>query len=485
MKTSIQNILNRKNKKIPVFSALIIVCTLIAACKKFVVIPPPTTQLVTASVFNNNATATSAMTSIYSQMKIESAQAALDNGMLSDEITSYNNSPYYLNAMTSTPAYGDWTTEFNYIYQANAVIDGLQQYKGTSPAVKQQLTGEAYFLRAFYLFYISNCYGAIPITLTTNYQTNLLLTRSPRLQVLQQVIADLKISQTMLNNNYIDGSDTVTTTDKVRPNKATATALLARAYLYLGDYDNQNATDYPKADSAATAVINNNLYGLSPLNSVFLIDSKEAIWQLATPLPTTVNTYDGNGFILLAAPGTSNNTVSPQLLNAFEANDQRRSNWIGFITAAGKTYYYPYKYKVQTGGAPLTEYVMVLRLAEQYLIRAEARVHEGNINGAVADLNVIRSRAGLTNYAGATDQSSLLTAILHERQVELFTEWGHRWFDLNRALNTSSTVNVNTVMSVVTPFKGGTWSTDGHQQLYPIPGNDIQIDPKLTQNPGY
>jgi hypothetical protein len=73
----------------------------------------------------------------------------------------------------------------------------------------------------------------------------------------------------------------------------------------------------------------------------------------------------------------------------------------------------------------------------------------------------------------------MLSAILHERQVELFTEWGHRWFDLIRTKNATS------VMSVVTPLKGGVWNNDGHQLLFPIPLSDLGKDPNLKQNSGY
>ncbi len=152
----------------------------------------------------------------------------------------------------------------------------------------------------------------------------------------------------------------------------------------------------------------------------------------------------------------------------------------GPIQTARNTWYFPYKYKYNTltTNGTVYEYTMVLRLAEQYLIRAEAKVQTGDAT-AVNDLNAVRHRAGLADYAGSTDKNSLLAAILHERQVELFTEWGQRWFDLIR------TGNVDAVMSIVTPQKGGTWTTGGHQTLYPIPIADIAADPNLTQNPGY
>jgi hypothetical protein len=120
----------------------------------------------------------------------------------------------------------------------------------------------------------------------------------------------------------------------------------------------------------------------------------------------------------------------------------------------------------------------VLRLSEQYLIRAEAEANVGDSTDAISDLNVIRARAGLSSYADTT-QGSLLSAILHERQVELFTEWGHRWFDLCRSGNAIS------VMSTVCPQKGGTWNPNGYQVLFPIPKTELINDVNLTQNPGY
>ncbi len=125
---------------------------------------------------------------------------------------------------------------------------------------------------------------------------------------------------------------------------------------------------------------------------------------------------------------------------------------------------------------PTSEYIMVLRLGEQYLIRAEARAEQNNMSGAIADLNVIRNRAGLFNYTGPSDLQSVLTAILHERQVELFTEWGHRWFDLKR------TGSLNSLLGSpgnICQAKGGTWSPDW--ALLPIALGEIQTNSHLTQ----
>ncbi|MBS1524864.1 MAG: RagB/SusD family nutrient uptake outer membrane protein, partial [Bacteroidetes bacterium] len=257
-----------------------------------------------------------------------------------------------------------------------------------------------------------------------------------------------------------------------RPNKWAATALLARAYLYTGDWQD--------AQKQATAIISNTSeYGLSSLNTTFLKNSSEAIWQLQ-PVNLGWNTPDAQIFILRST-GPNGSTypvyLSSSLVSAFEKGDQRRTNWIDSVAVNNTIYYYPYKYKSATLNAPVTEYTMVLRLGEQYLIRAEAEANNNDVTDALNDLNLIRNRAGLSNYSGPTDENSVLAGILHERQVELFTEWGNRWLDLKR------TKNINAVMTAVASAKGTTWNVDW--QLYPIPLYDITQDPNIIQNPGY
>jgi len=106
------------------------------------------------------------------------------------------------------------------------------------------------------------------------------------------------------------------------------------------------------------------------------------------------------------------------------------------------------------------------------LIRAEAEAWQNQLTAAATDLNTVRGRAGLMPTT-ATDQAGLLAAIAHERQVEFFTEWGQRWFDLKR------TGAINATLGSLKP----TWTADA--SLLPIPLNEIEADPNLTQNPGY
>lgn len=159
------------------------------------------------------------------------------------------------------------------------------------------------------------------------------------------------------------------------------------------------------------------------------------------------------------------------MVESFEPQDLRSKKWIDSLSIEPDIYYFPTKYKVRTG-TPVTEYSMVLRLAEQYLIRAEARVHQGDLTGAAEDVKKIRNRAGLTNIE-LSSTSQALNSIYAERKLELFTEGGHRWLDLKRT---------DRATEVLSPKKPEWQPTD---VLYPIPQNELNNNPNLNQNPGY
>ena len=137
------------------------------------------------------------------------------------------------------------------------------------------------------------------------------------------------------------------------------------------------------------------------------------------------------------------------------------------------TYYYPFKYKERLATSPVKEYNIVFRLAEQYLIRAEARAQLNNLMAAKNDLNLIRTRANLPAII-VNDKAAIMLAIEHERQIELFAEWGHRWFDLKRT---------NRSGSVLGPLKGSNWQMS--DTLYPLPQVQLDLNVNLHQNPGY
>lgn len=460
------------------FGNVICLLFVLSGCKKFVEVDPPVTVTTGESVYTTDATAAAVLTGIYTQMSQQITgvnSISIKAGLSADEFNLYgspaNLIPFYINAITTVQEQTFWERFYKYLQTINSAIEGISNSTTLSSSVQKQLVGEAKFLRAFFLFYLTNMHGDIPIVTSSDYQINNVLARSPLKSVYGQIISDLLDAKDNLSSNYVNNDALSITTERVRPNKFVASALLARVYLYNNDWIN--------AENEAASVINNpSLYDTTSVNNVFNKNSKEALWQLQ-PVNTGSNTEEAKVFILTGSPNTSKPIyLSSFLLNNFELGDKRRiiGNWINSITSGGVTYYYPFKYKISTSGLPVTEYYMVMRLSEQYLIRAEARAQQNNIIGSKGDLNVIRTRAGLPLSTVGT-KDSLLAAIFHERQVELFSEWGHRWFDLKR------TGAIDSVMAIVTPKKGGTWNKNW--QLYPLPIYDIQQNPNLKQNPGY
>ncbi|WP_207515237.1 RagB/SusD family nutrient uptake outer membrane protein [Longitalea luteola] len=499
MSKEIINLKGKDNCNIEIWFYLAVIL-ISSSCKKLVETPPPTSNITEANVFSTDATAIATINNLYIGMNsvehsnpIQGARSiSLLTGISADEYTLFSGVTgiefvhYYENALSGTLRTGSdkWAPLYNYVFKCNAAIEAFTSEKSNALTVnvKRQLLGEAQMLRAYFYFNLVNMFGEIPLCLVTDPQVNTSLARSSKDLVYQQIIADLQSAEENLSNDYLNGDLSSVTIERVRPTKWAAIALLARVYLYIEDWEN--------AEAKATQIINYiSLFGPLPsLNNVFLKNSREAIWQLQ-PTSIDFNTTEAQTLILPASGSNIYNNpvyLSDALLSSFEDDDERvvNGNWINSVTVSGTSYFYPYKYKVSnspgvTDASGMTEYFMMLRLGEQYLIRAEARTQLNNIGGAQTDLNAIRNRAGLSNTS-AFDRVSLLTAIMIERQHELFTEGAHRWFDLKR------TGDVDSVMTSVTPLKsGGSTIWESYQQLYPIPESELQKAPNLTQNPGY
>jgi hypothetical protein len=446
---------------------LLFLSGLVTSCKKFVEISPPQTQAESSRVFSSDATATAAVVGLYNQMvsnnqTLMNGAITIYTGLSSDEFRNVDpNSDYDQFSGNAIPANSNtinssfWPNAYRYIYQANAVLEGLSRSAAITPSVKDQLRGEMLFTRALNYFYLSNLFGDVPLILTTDYRSNSTLPRTSVPEVSQQIIADLTKAEKLLSAN-------TATTNNARPGRMAAAALLARMYLY-----QQN---WLAAESEASTVIQSVNYTLaSDLDAVFASTSPETIFQLVRP---AANTAEGAAFIPADGTTIPAFVLNNPLLQAFESGDERQQHWLGTNTIGGKDYTYPYKYKVRSG-ATVTENNIVLRLAEVYLIRAEARAQQDKLSDALTDLNIIRHRAGLASITAAT-KSSAIQAIMQERQTELFAEWGHRWLDLKR------TGKANDVLSV---FKGAGWQPA--DALYPVPRAEILLNPFLTQNPGY
>lgn len=451
-------------------SYILILSILISACNKFTEVDAPPSQISTDRVFESDATAIATLSGILSEMmngpnQFTSGNTMLFAGMAADELSYFLPSirdEFINNALTeashSTLDIFFWSNAYKYIYSANLSIEKLDASTKIIAEVKSRLKGEAFFIRAFCHFYLTNLFGDIPIITSTDYRINSNLARQPVEKVYEQILQDLELAMELLPDSYAGG-------EKVRPNKWAALALLSRANLYMENWS--------EAEAYASEIITSGVFSL-PNNpeQVFLKNSAEAIWQL---LPVNPNQNTWVGFTII--PGNSTSTpsyiVRPELVDAFENGDSRASNWLASRLFQNEEVYHPVKYKVRGGGVPITEYYMVLRLAEQYLIRAEARARQNKFGEAIVDVNIIRERASLQPISFVDAQETMIR-IAHERRIELFAEWGHRWFDLNRT-GAADTVLAN--------LKPGNWqSTD---KLWPIPIQQLQANPQLNQNDGY
>lgn len=484
---------NLNNNRRPYLIALL--CMLLSSgmlcsCKKLLSIDPPINSVTQTNVYSTDDTAIGVLTNLYVQIgdPFRNAVMPIYMGLSADELQLYVNNDdsrnrhfqNNLQAMNPGRTYDFWTDEYKMIFVCNQAIEGLNLSISLTPVVKQQLLGEAKFMRAYFHFYLANLFGDVPLVLGTDYTVNRLISRTARAKVYEQVVNDLKEAQDLLANDYPGASLQATTTERVRPTKWAATALLARVYLYM------NSNELAEQE-ASKVIAHTALYDMTgvALDEVFKKNSRETIWSLpSVNNGVQSNTYEGQTYVLSDPPSSSWTVyLSKHVLDDFEIGDQRKSKWMGSIQQAvgGPVYYFPYKYKIGLKIADPQEYAMVLRLGEQYLIRAEARARQGKIlgaNSAESDLNLIRQRAGLAGTT-ASNQTEMLDAILRERRSELFTESCHRWFDLQRF------GKIDEVMSVVCPEKGGVWAP--YKALMPIAQAEINLNPSLKghQNPGY
>lgn len=441
------------------------------SCDSFTDVDLPESQLASTAVFNNYQAANAAMADIYIKMRdnglISGTSLGLSNllGHYADELTSYASGtnpvlPFYDNTLlaANSAVTNLWNNAYNQIYAANAVIEGTEKSISLTPQEKKTLQGEALFVRGMIHFYLVNLFGEVPYVTGTDYKQNSIIKKLPEKEIYALIVNDLETAAGLLDAQYKN-------VDRIRPNQLTVKALLARVYLYQLQWD--------EASNAASAVLNaNSLFTLeSSLSTVFLKNSKETIWQLQ-PSIAGKNTDEASIFILSSGPPAAT-ALSPALVNSFTAGDQRKKSWIGSVSNGSSTWYFAYKYKEFNNTASSLEYSKVFRIAEMYLIRAEARAQAGDFIGAKEDLNKIRKRAGLSD-TNAVSKDEILDAVLQERKWELFTEHGHRFFDLKRS---------RTIDAVLSAFKNG-WNSE--DALLPIPQNELSANPNLLpQNKGY
>ncbi|RXK85476.1 RagB/SusD family nutrient uptake outer membrane protein [Filimonas effusa] len=447
-------------------------------CSKFLE-PDYKTNVTTDVIFSSDGNAQAAINGVYATMannQTTNGEITRSTGMAADELSYYTASIVYDQFASNNLLVNNdnlntfWVHFYSVIYQSNSIIENAGASSGLSAAFQKQIIGEAYFLRAFSHFYLVNLFGPVPLITTIEKNVTLYAPRASEADVYTQIKADLVMAMNNLPADY-----TISGGKRTRANKWAAAALLARVYLYTKDWAN--------AEAMATQVLaNTGLYKIqatADINKAFQNGNSESILELDR---TPFSNYTNEGSAFVTTIGTAailRYPMNTELVSSFESGDLRKTNWI----LQGASVSTPSKYKLNAAPATaaLGENYLLLRVAELYLIRAEAKVQQDNFTGGADDINVIRNRAGLKNSTTMTDRASSMLAIENERRHELFCEWGHRWFDLKRwpGLTAGNKTRADDILG---KLKAG-WKTTA--TLFPIPQIPRSNNPNLTQNDGY
>jgi starch-binding outer membrane protein, SusD/RagB family len=445
-----------KTNKYFIGTYLIILSVLSSSCEKYLE-ESPTDALPTEVAIVDANTAKAAIIGAYDAVQGYYASNYPTLGTITaDNVIFYGSLTQYLqldqnaiptdNVITVAAYQGIYKA----INSANSVIANIPTV--TDPlltqAEKNKYLGEAYFIRALGYFDLARGWGGVQLQLkpTTTLDGIKGIKRSTLDQTYDQVLADLVQAEQLLPEDA---------TTRNRAQKSTARALRARLHLYRKQW--VDATNY------ATQVINNSKYSLvKPYKTFFTSPflSSESVFEL------TFSSNDKNSFWNLWYTGTDGGqyTLKPSASIISKLNNSNIGGTRNALIAGSGSLVYGALYNTKSTS---TDPSYVIRIAELYLIRAEAWAQRDSSTKALADLNTIRSRAGVSPSTAVT-KAEILKAIEDENSVEFAFE-AHRWFDLVRTERAGDVLGV----------------TNKNYWLFPIPYSDILSDPDAEQNPGY
>jgi starch-binding outer membrane protein, SusD/RagB family len=362
----------------------------------------------------------------------------------------------------------NWKDSYIAIQRVNVILNRINGVTFSDTAKKNSRIGEAKFIRALTYFNLVRFFGDVPLVTTETITPNEFFGqgRTPKNQVYQQIINDLKEAIPNLPNTQIQAG---------RVTKGAAQTLLGKVYLTLNQY-----TDAKEQLQAVTNAANYML--LTDVNKIFALDSennKEIIFatQFATGIngntegTTAYQQFSPSGFI---SGAKGHNLPTKSLSELYQANDTRKNGYIGQTTLG---VYYTKKLKSAVVLQDSSSDWVVLRFADVLLMLAEIENELGNTTQSISYLNQVRTRSGILATTAVT-QNELRDAIELERRLEFIGE-GHRWLDLlrtNKAIVTMNTWFTSQKINI---------TIDDHDLLLPIPQSQIDTDSAIKQNKGY
>ena len=430
------------------------------ACSDFLE-QEPANYISDEAVITNESSAKSALNGVYHRLGASAYYGGryFDAGvnLASDNVTWTGSLNFYYdfdthqysaeNQLLSYAWYGIYAT----VNQANQVIEKTQSLPSVSDAERRRIIAEATVLRSLAFFDLARTWGNVPLVKSATHSPNQFdgVKQTQAKAVYQEVVDDI-ISVL---------SDLSTTNDRVHVSRSVAEAILARVALYLEDWD--------KAEEYATKVIENPSYALGSINE--LMNGKlaqESVFELAY---SSSFTNDQSAYWRSPNDGGRHEWGPSKEIVQLLANPAIGGDRSAFFTDQSSAQVPDYYVGTLYHRPSADDNVILFRLAEAYLIRSEARAKKQNpdIQGAIADLNIIRERSHVAPLSTDLTQETVILAIEDENRVEFAIE-PHRWFDLVRTGRAVAVLGISE-----------------HQQLFPIPYNDIEADKDLVQNPNY
>ncbi|SHL97656.1 RagB/SusD family nutrient uptake outer membrane protein [Mucilaginibacter sp. OK098] len=502
----------------------------LASCNKDLLNKTPKDRLSPSTFFKNETQVKMALVGLYNALPPNATPGHFyqfefesDNGYCQDSWQGSKEVGEWQTTSTSWAPYAKWTQDYTIISRANEFLQDVANAT-IDAAVKAQMSGEAKFLRGYAYADLITYFGDVPLITKVLSLSDAYVSRTPKATVLIQVVSDLTDAAAALPASY-SGSDIG------RATKGAALAYKARILLY-----NQQWAD---AAQAAQDVINLNAYSLyADYGSTFAEaheDNSEVIFDIQY-IPTTQPQPWPSSATSLSVWGTAN--VNADLIDSYYATNglpisnpasgydpqnpfvNRDPRLAASVVLPGSqwgtTTYIPAKDQVLSGARPrkyaaigiadvnnCSLNTILMRLADVYLMRAEALIESGSTSSEIYTLiDKVRARVNMPkveNVEGTgLSQTQLRAIVRHERRVEFYNE-GTRYADMLRWKDESLVHDVYgfNVSLLSNPANPSTWTfarvkletrvfNPAKGWLWPVPQGDIDINKKLLpNNPGY
>lgn len=438
----------------------------------------PEDQLTLDVSFSNEETALGVLTGAYSaaqQDDVLNGTRQAYSDYMADNVDFVGSFPTFqaiseFNQLSNnTSIEAGWDDNYEVIGATNLVIKYIPTVEDTdfSDEERQMAIAEAKFLRALIYFNMANIF-AQPYSLNGGDTPAVPLVLEPfDADVTFPARASLSEVYNQIETDLLDAAAVLDDSDNSRATKGAAEGLLSRLYLYKGQYG--LAAEY------ANNVIQNSAYDLSGDYSFYNTTSNEFMFTLVNSAADGQDSGEGFSGLYNPVPdGRGDAPFTDNLIAAYGGMDTSDKRFTELTQigndAQGNERVFTSKYP---DGITNADNAPVLRITEMYLTRAEANYREGTSIGdtPLNDINKLRERAGLSPLSSITS----VDQILEERRKELAFE-GHRRMDLLRvemALRRPGMPDVEK-------------SNPGDDKtIFPIPSREIDLNPNLTQNPGY